>query len=43
VLKILRNGWHYENCTASIPAALANGAFVGSAAEGQLSLATRAD
>lgn len=42
-LTILRNGWYYENYTASIPAALANGAFVGCAAQGQLSLATRAD
>lgn len=42
-LTILRNGWYYENYTASIPAALANGALVGSAAQGQLSLATRAD
>lgn len=42
-LTILRNGWYFENYTASIPAALANGAFVGSAADGQLSLATRAD
>ncbi len=40
---ILRNGWYFENYTASIPAALANGAFVGCAGEGQLSLATRAD
>jgi len=40
---ILRNGWYAENYTASIPAALANGAFVGSAGEGRISLATRAD
>jgi NAD(P)H dehydrogenase (quinone) len=40
---ILRNGWYTENYTASIPAALANNAFVGSAADGLLSLATRAD
>jgi NAD(P)H dehydrogenase (quinone) len=40
---ILRNGWYTENYTASIPPALANGAFVGSAGEGRLSLATRAD
>jgi NAD(P)H dehydrogenase (quinone) len=40
---ILRNGWYAENYTASIPAALANGAFVGSAGDGRLSLATRAD
>ena len=40
---ILRNGWYTENYTASVPAALANGAFVGSAGDGRLSLATRAD
>jgi NAD(P)H dehydrogenase (quinone) len=40
---ILRNGWYAENYTASIPAALANGAFIGSAGDGKLSLATRAD
>lgn len=40
---ILRNGWYTENYIASIPPALANGAFVGSAGEGRLSLATRAD
>ena len=40
---ILRNGWYFENYGASIPAALANGAFIGSAGDGQLSLATRAD
>jgi len=40
---ILRNSWYTENYTASVPAALANGAFVGSAGEGRISLATRAD
>ncbi len=40
---ILRNGWYAENYTVSIPAALAKGAFVGSAGDGRLSLATRAD
>jgi NAD(P)H dehydrogenase (quinone) len=40
---ILRNGWYAQNYTASIPAALANGALVGSAGEGRISLATRAD
>lgn len=40
---ILRNGWYAENYTASIPAAIANGAFVGSAGDGRISLATRAD
>ena len=43
LVTILRNGWYAENYTASIPAALANGAFVGSAGEGRISLATRAD
>lgn len=40
---ILRNGWYSENYTGSIPAALANGAFYGSAGDGKISSATRAD
>lgn len=40
---ILRNGWYTENYTGSIPAALANGAFVGSAGDGRISSASRAD
>jgi NAD(P)H dehydrogenase (quinone) len=40
---ILRNGWYTENYMASIPAALAHGAFVGCAGEGRISSATRAD
>lgn len=40
---ILRNGWYTENYTASVPAALANGAFLGSAGDGRISSATRAD
>lgn len=40
---ILRNGWYTENYTASIPGALAGSAFVGSAGEGRISSATRAD
>jgi NAD(P)H dehydrogenase (quinone) len=40
---ILRNGWYTENYTASIPGALAGGAFIGSAGEGRISGATRAD
>jgi NAD(P)H dehydrogenase (quinone) len=40
---ILRNGWYTENYTGSIPAALANGAFLGSAGDGRISSATRAD
>jgi NAD(P)H dehydrogenase (quinone) len=40
---ILRNGWYTENYTGSIPGALAGGAFLGSAGEGRISSATRAD
>jgi len=40
---ILRNGWYTENYTASIPPALANKAFYGSAGEGRISSAARAD
>lgn len=40
---ILRNGWYAENYTVSIKPALAHGAFVGSAGDGRLSLAARAD
>jgi NAD(P)H dehydrogenase (quinone) len=40
---LLRNGWYIENYTASIPGALKNGAFIGSAGDGRLSLAARAD
>jgi NAD(P)H dehydrogenase (quinone) len=40
---ILRNGWYSENYTGSIAGALAGGAFVGSAGEGKISSATRAD
>ncbi len=40
---ILRNGWYTENHTASIGSALAAGAFIGSAGEGRVSSATRAD
>jgi NAD(P)H dehydrogenase (quinone) len=40
---ILRNGWYTENYTGSIPGALAGGAFLGSAGEGRVSSATRAD
>ncbi|WP_196257944.1 SDR family oxidoreductase [Pelagibacterium limicola] len=39
----LRNGWYTENYTGAIGGALAGGAVIGSAGEGQLSLATRAD
>lgn len=40
---ILRNGWYTENYTASVPAALANGAFYGSAGEGVIASAARED
>lgn len=40
---ILRNGWYTENYTGSIPAAVGAGAFIGSAGEGKISSATRAD
>ncbi|MDH5826246.1 SDR family oxidoreductase [Sphingobacterium sp. SG20118] len=40
---ILRNGWYTENYTASIPAALQNGALIGSAAQGKISSAARVD
>jgi len=40
---ILRNGWYTENYTGSIGAAVAGGAFLGSAADGRISSATRAD
>ena len=40
---ILRNGWYTENYTGSISGALAGGAFIGSAGEGKISAATRAD
>lgn len=40
---ILRNGWYTENYTASIPASVGAGAFIGSTGEGKISSATRAD
>lgn len=40
---ILRNGWYTENYTGSIPSAVGAGAFIGSAGEGKISSATRAD
>ena len=39
----LRNGWYTENYTVSIPGALAGGAFLGSAGDGRISSAARAD
>lgn len=40
---ILRNGWYSENYTASISGALQGGAYIGSAGDGKLSLASRKD
>ena len=40
---ILRNGWYSENYTASIPGAIGGGAFLGSAGNGKISSAARAD
>jgi NAD(P)H dehydrogenase (quinone) len=40
---ILRNGWYTENYTASVPAAVANGAFLGSASDGRIASAACAD
>ncbi|MBB5046642.1 NAD(P)H dehydrogenase (quinone) [Rhodopseudomonas rhenobacensis] len=40
---ILRNGWYSENYTGSIGAALAGGAFIGSAGDGKIAAAPRAD
>ena len=40
---ILRNGWYTENYTASVPSAVTGGAFLGSAGDGRISSAARAD
>lgn len=40
---LLRNGWYTENYAASIPAALAHGVLLGSAGEGRIASAARAD
>lgn len=40
---LLRNGWYTENYAAGIPAALEHGAVFGSAANGRISSAARAD
>lgn len=40
---LLRNGWYTENYAASIPGAVAGGAFLGSAGAGRISSAPRAD
>lgn len=40
---LLRNGWYTENHLASVPAALEHGAYIGSAGNGKISSASRAD
>lgn len=40
---MLRNGWYSENYAAGIPGAIANGALIGSAGDGRIASATRAD
>lgn len=40
---LLRNGWYTENYIASVPAALAHGALLGSAGAGRIASAARAD
>lgn len=40
---LLRNGWYVENYTGALGGALAHGALVGSAGEGRIAAAARAD
>lgn len=40
---LLRNGWYTENYAASVPAALAHGALLGSAGTGRIASAARVD
>jgi NAD(P)H dehydrogenase (quinone) len=40
---ILRNGWYTENYTGSLSGAVAAGAFIGSAGDGKIASAARAD
>ncbi len=40
---LLRNGWYTENYTGSVHGAIAGGAFMGSAGNGKISSAARAD
>ncbi len=40
---VLRNGWYTENYTGGIPAALAHGVLPGSAGQGRIASAARAD
>jgi NAD(P)H dehydrogenase (quinone) len=39
----LRNGWYTENYTGQLPGVMAGGAFLGSAGDGKISAAVRAD
>lgn len=40
---VLRNGWYTENHTAALPGAIARGTLTGSAGDGRIASATRAD
>ncbi len=40
---LLRNGWYTENYTGTIPGAMAGGSLIGSAGDGKISSAARAD
>ncbi|MFC1228463.1 MULTISPECIES: SDR family oxidoreductase [Streptomyces] len=40
---VLRNGWYTENHTAALPGAVARGTLAGSAGDGRIASATRAD
>ena len=40
---LLRNGWYTENYLASVPPALQHGVFIGSAGDGKIASAARAD
>lgn len=42
-ITVLRNGWYTENYTASAPDAVARGMLAGSAGQGRIASATRAD
>ncbi|MCI2811105.1 SDR family oxidoreductase [Eoetvoesiella caeni] len=42
-ITLLRNGWYTENYTASVGPAVANGALIGSAGQGKIASAARAD
>lgn len=42
-ITLLRNRWYTENYTASVGAAVANGALIGSAGQGKIASAARAD